>query len=53
MKKLYVKPQTGIGCAQFASSLLTTSNLEKGAVINSDSGTVEADARSGFWDETE
>lgn len=51
MKKLYIEPKIGKGCMMFAQSLLTTSKLEKGADISS--GTVEGDARGGFWDETE
>ncbi len=51
MKKLYIEPKIGKGCMMFSQSLLIASTLQKGDDINS--GTVEADARGGFWDDTE
>ena len=42
----------GIGCAQYACSLLTTSVLKTGNDITSSEGTVEADAPgNSFWDD--
>lgn len=54
MKKLYIEPKIGKGSMMFAQSLLTTSVLQKGDDVSGTSGShVEADARGGFWDETE